>query len=133
MHVEAVLHWHEKGRSVGWLQRIAFAAAQLWNLRIAVVNAAVLVGEGERNVWLKLESRHYEFSASDNSEEFKTARRAQFKEIAEMFKVAFSKMDCVKDDCMSGGLPPVVAGRLKIFPVPDPCLVRVCDQTRGQG
>ena len=30
-------------------------------------------------------------------------------------------------------LPPGEAGRLKIFPVLGPCLVRVCDQTRGQG
>ena len=51
-------------------------------------------------MWLKLESRHYEFLASDNSEEFKGARRAHMKEIAEIYKVAFSKLDCVKDDCM---------------------------------
>ena len=30
-------------------------------------------------------------------------------------------------------LPPGVAGRLKIFPVLDPCLVRMFGQTRGQG
>ena len=49
-------------------------AAELWNLRIVVVragHATVLVGKGERIVWLKLESRHCEFLASDNSEEFK--------------------------------------------------------------
>ena len=40
------------------------------------------------------------FLASDNSAEFKAARRAHIKEIAEIFKVAFSKLDCVKDDCM---------------------------------
>ena len=51
-------------------------------------------------MWLKLESRHYEFLASGNFEEFKAARRAHIKEIAEIFKVAFSKLDCVKDDCM---------------------------------
>ena len=79
------------------------AAAELWNLCIVVVrpgHATVLVGKGERIVWLKLESRHYEFLASDNSEEFKAARRAHIKEIAEIYKVAFSKLDCVKDDCM---------------------------------
>ena len=79
------------------------AAAELWNLRIVVVrpgHATVLVGKGERIVWLKQESRHYEFLASDNSEEFKGSRRAHIKEIAEFFKVAFSKLDCVKDDCM---------------------------------
>ena len=59
------------------------AAAELWNLRIVVVrpgHATVLVGKGERIVWLKLESRHYEFLASDNSEEFKAARGAHIKE-----------------------------------------------------
>ena len=89
----SVLHWHEKGRGVGWLQ----GAVELWNLRIAVVrrgHATVLVGKGERIVWLKLESRHYEFLASDNSEEFKVARRAHIEEIAEIYKVAFSKLDC---------------------------------------
>ena len=39
------------------------AAAELWNLRIVVVRL-VLVGKGERIVWLKLESRHYEFLGS---------------------------------------------------------------------
>ena len=34
-------------------------------------------------MWLKLESRHNEFLASDNSEEFRAARRAHIKEIAE--------------------------------------------------
>ena len=93
------------------------AAAELWNLRIVVVragHATVLVGKGERIVWLKLESRHCEFLASDNSEEFKAARRGHIKEIAEIYKVAFSKLDCVKDDCVKdidggaaprGGLP----------------------------
>ena len=102
-------------------------------MRIVVVrpgHATVSVGKGERIVWLKLESRHYEFLASDNSEEFKAARRAHIKEIAEIYKVAFSKLDCVKDGCMKdldGG------GRLKIFPVLDPCLVRMFGQRRGQG
>ena len=115
------------------------AAAELWNLRIGVVrsgHATVLVGKGERIVWLKLESRHYEFLASDNSEEFNAARGAHIKEIADFFKVAFSKLDCVKDYCMKdldGGAASRVAGRLKIFPVLDPCLVRMFGQTRGQG
>ena len=56
------------------------AVAELWNLRCVVVrlgHATVLVGKVERVVWLKLESRrHYEFVASDNSEEFRAARRA---------------------------------------------------------
>ena len=79
------------------------AAAEPWNLRIVVVrpgHANVLVGKGERVVWRKLESRHYEFLASDNSAEFKAARRAHVKEIAEIFNVAFGKLDSVKDDCM---------------------------------
>ena len=53
-----------------------------------------------KELWLKLESRHCEFLASDNSEEFKAACGAHIKEIAEIYKVAFSKLDCVKDDCM---------------------------------
>ena len=114
------------------------AAAELWNLRIVVVkpgHATVLVGKGERIVWLKLESRHYEFLASDNSEEFKAARRAHIKEIAEIFKVAFSKLDCVKDDCMKDldGGATSRGGRLKIFPVLVPCFVPMFGQTRGQG
>ena len=93
------------------------AAAELWNLRIVVVrpgHATVLVGKGARIVWLKLESRHNAFLTSDNSEEFKAARRAHMKEIAEIFKVAFSKLDCVKDDCMKdldGGAASRVASR----------------------
>ena len=81
-----------------------FAAAELWNLRVVVVRpgrATVLVGKGERIVWLKL--------ASDNSEEFKAARRAHMKEHAEIYKVAFSKLDCVEDldggAASRGGLP----------------------------
>ena len=61
------------------------AAAELWNLRIVVVRpgqATVLVGKGERIVWLKLESRHYELLAYDNSAEFRAARRAHIKETA---------------------------------------------------
>ena len=93
------------------------AAAELWNLRIVVVrpgHGTALVGEGERIVWLKLESRHCEFLASDNSEEFKAACRAHIKDIAEIYKIAFSKLDSAKDDCVkdldggaafSGGLP----------------------------
>ena len=68
------------------------AVSQLWNLRIVVVrpgHATVLVGKGERIVWLKLEARHYEFLASDKSEEFRAARRAHIKEIEEIYKVAF--------------------------------------------
>ena len=60
-------------------------AAELWNLRIVVVrpgHATVLGSKGERIVWLKLESRHYEFLASDNSEESRASRRAHIKEIA---------------------------------------------------
>ena len=49
--------------------------------------ATVLVGKGERIVWLKLESRHDEFLASDNSEEFGAARGAHIKEIAEIYKM----------------------------------------------
>ena len=51
-------------------------------------------------VWLKLVSRHYEFLASDNSEEFRAARRAHIKQIAKIYKVANSKLDCVKYDCV---------------------------------
>ena len=72
------------------------AAAELWKLRTAVVrpgHATVLVGKRERIVRLKLESRHYEFQVSDNSEEFRASRRAHIKEIAEIYKVAFSKLD----------------------------------------
>ena len=72
-------------------------------MRIVVVrlgHATVLVGNGERIVWLKLESRHYEFLASYNSEKFRAARGAHIKEISEIYKVAFSKLDCVKDDCV---------------------------------
>ena len=60
-----------------------FAAGELWNLRIVIVrpgHATVLVGKGERIVWLKL--------ASDNSEEFKAARRAHMKEHAEIYKAS---------------------------------------------
>ena len=81
------------------------AAAELWNLRIVVVRpgqATVLVSTVERIVWLELESRHYEFLASDNLEEFRAARIAHIKEIAENYKVAFSKLDCVKNDCVKG-------------------------------
>ena len=98
------------------------AAAELWNLRIVVVRpgrATVLVGEGGRIVWLKLEARHYEFWASDNSEEFKAARRALIKEIAEIFKVAFSKLDSVEDDCvkdLDGGAPSRGGWSLEYFP-----------------
>ena len=70
------------------------AAAELWNLR----NVVVRPGHGERIVWLKLESRHDEFLASDNSEEFTSARRAHIKKLPEICQVAFSKLDCVKDD-----------------------------------
>ena len=113
------------------------AAANLWNLRIGVVrpgHATVLVGEGERIVWLKLESRHSEFLASDK--EFKAARGAHIKAIAEIYKVAFSKLDCVKDDCMKdldGGAASRDGRSLEDFPVLDPCLVRMFGQTRGQG
>ena len=74
----------------------------------------LLVGKGERIVWFKLESRHNEFLASDNSEEFRASRRAHIKEIDEIYNVVFSKLDCVEDDCAkdpdggaasSGGLP----------------------------
>ena len=74
------------------------------------------MGKGERIVWLKLESRHYEFLASDNSEEFRAARRAHIKEIAEIYKVAFNKLDCVKDDCvkdLDGGAASRCGLRLK--------------------
>ena len=57
--------------------------------------------------WVKVKelcvSRHYELLASDNPEEF----RAALSKECEIFKVAFSKFDCVKDDCMKdldGGL-----------------------------
>ena len=70
------------------------------------------MGKGERIVWLKLEARHYEFLASDNSEEFGAARRAHIRKIVEIYTVALSKLDCAKDDCVkdggaasSGGLP----------------------------
>ena len=98
------------------------AAAELWNLRITVVrpgHVTVLARKGERIVWLKLESRHYEFLASDNSEEFKAARRAHIKEIAEIYKVAFSKLDSVKDDCMKdldGGAASRCGQSLEDFP-----------------
>ena len=115
------------------------AAAELWNLRIVVVRpgqATVLVGKGERIVWLKLESRHYEFLASDNSEQFRAARGAHIKEIANIYKVAFSKLDCVKDECVQdldggdasrGGLP--LEDSQSARSMSCPC---VCDQTRRQ-
>ena len=103
--METLLTWLEKRRNVGWLQKELLAAAELWNLGIVVVrpgHATVLVSTVERIVCLKLESRHYEVLASDNSEEFRAETRAHIKEIAEIYKVAFSKLDCVKDDCVKG-------------------------------
>ena len=88
------------------------AAAELWNLRIVVV-----------------ESRHYEFLASDNSEEIRAARGAHIKEIANIYKVALSKLDCVKDDYvqdLDGGDASRVACLLKVPKVLVPCLVPVC-------
>ena len=74
MHVETLLHWHEKVRGVGWMQRVACRRGALEFARIVVVgpgHATDLVSKGERIAWLKLESRHYEFLSSDNSEEFR--------------------------------------------------------------
>ena len=74
----------------------------------------MLVGKGERIVWLKLESRHYEILVSDNSEEVRSSRRAHIKKIAEIYKIPSNKSDCWKDDCVKdldggaasrGGLP----------------------------
>ena len=103
MHVETVLHVGMKKDGVWGGCKELLAAVELWNLRIVVVRpgrATVSVGKDERIVWLKLESRHYEFLASDNSEEFRAARRAHVKEIVDIYKVAFSKSDCWKDDCV---------------------------------
>ena len=112
------------------------AAVELWNLRIVVVrpgHATVLVGKGEIIEWLKLESRHCELLASDNSEEFRAARGAHIKEIAKIYKVAFSKLDSVKDDCvkdLDGGA--AVACLLKVPPVLVPLLVCSIKQ-KGKG
>ena len=82
------LAWERTGVWCGCKELLA--AAELWNLRIVVVrpgHATELVGKGERIVWLKLELRHNEFLASDNSDEFKfkASRRADIKETAENF------------------------------------------------
>ena len=46
----------------------------------------VQMGKGERIMWLKLASRHYEYLRTDQAEEFKAVRKLHLKEIAPAFK-----------------------------------------------
>eukprot|EP00974_Lingulodinium_polyedra_P028739 2767713-Lingulodinium_polyedra.AAC.1 len=59
--------------------RELLAACACWNLRIVVLRPGeetVLVGSGDRMVWVQLANQHYEFLRADSVEEHRAARRA---------------------------------------------------------